>query len=79
MEEMSDYLRRQIAALKRLYPDSTEQIDSELHDYLTEDGPAADDEFYFLLKRRLEQDHPEPVKAKRPKNGRRDSGRSSRR
>lgn len=79
MSEMSDYLKRRTEELKRLYSDSAEHIESELQDYLKEDGPAADDEFYFLLKRRLELDHPKPVKQKRSPIGRRDLRGTSRR
>ena len=63
---MGDYLKGRIKQLKGRYPDSTEQIESELQEYLTEDGPPADDEFYFLLKRRLELGHPTPLKQQAP-------------
>jgi hypothetical protein len=59
----SDYLRKQIALLKSYYPDKAEYIESALQEYLREDGPVADDEFYFLLKGRLETGLPKSSKA----------------
>jgi hypothetical protein len=79
MKGMNDYLTRRIAELKRQYPDSTGYIESKLQDYLQEDGPPADDEFYFLLKRPLEIDHPQPLKQKRSRREQRAPGRTSRR
>jgi hypothetical protein len=76
---MNDSLRRRIRELKRQYPDSDSYIESELQDYLKADGPPDDSEFYFLLKRRLEIDHPKPVKQKQPYTGRRSPGRTYRR
>jgi hypothetical protein len=72
----SDYLRRQIALLKNDYPDKAGYIESALQEYLQEDGPVAGDEFYFLLKRRLEVQYPKPSE---PKGHRTTPRRSSRR
>jgi len=79
MKSPSDYLTRQIAKLRIAYRDDVEHIDSSLLEYLNEDCPVADDEFYFLLKGRLEATHPKPFIGKGLKTKRRDSRRTSRR
>ena len=78
MRQTSDGLGERIEELKRRHPNSTAFIESELRDYLAEDGPPDNYEFYRLLRRRLEIDHPQPLK-KRRFPGRPDPGRSARR
>jgi hypothetical protein len=79
MREAKDHLTRWITELKCQYPNDIGYIESELQDYLHEEGPPADDEFYDLLKGRLETDYPKPLKKGRARKGRAGSGRPNRR
>jgi len=55
---MSPFLRKSIATLKAEYPNDTDDIDTEVQRYLTDDSPSDDGEFIALLKARLKQKHP---------------------